>query len=1007
MSRSHYQRKAQVAYEASVQTARANLRSQKEAPGLYQMFASGSPSFGPQRGGGGSGPRNLHLWGPIGSNRACNGCSYSPGSANTSYFSFAGGQYNKNQATYKSLADGLRQGAISAEIGGITAAQKRLDSLLSAGVRQVGSQRGKSKEGDGIKIDSVTGQYIPKGQEKKNTDGSYSFSNSSAAITSGFNFANTSYEKMGQLAKNIAAKDPVTGEAKTKAQKDKLKKEYQTLQRGQYLANFHIGINASYGSSTAKLTTKTQYDPTEQLNIAVTGGSIDLELFDGLSKSDQNSYVGALREQLYNKESEKAIKTNKNDLSNVNAEIKSLQYKIDYQKGVLEKKQEQVVIPKTEKQKKADFASNLFGSTTGVMSDNKGYMAYAEIYGGDNNNAYSEHFTTTAADHYNRTLTKEEKAAGVESKKLAELKNKMMVLNSKKDKIQSTRTSYDNVINMTGGQNAFYKSLYDKKQISGSTAGLLMTTSSTQDYGINNNLLRTITNQQNTAETKQEDYSNVLGKLKNLKLNPSQIGYEQKFAKIMNQVNIVAPDVIVEGDTTSHGTEIVGNTTNVGYKEHHRGNDDRTTVDGVIKQMTKVVDNQTDKIDSFQETRSFISGNMSAGLTNEQRLGIATIVNKDLNAKQTVKELTGLKVGNANAVEFTKNYMSGQQVTVDRFGKETKTDIGLIHQADSFGNIKSDHGSFNIDRMNAWMQDGGSKYQYQDKAFDLIIGGKSDASKRDEVNRINDIINKYQGDWTKSSGVIDRALGSWKSDVTKYYKESYQRDDVSLDDADTIEVALSGGVTPADGESYVAAAEDKVLGIGVNIDYKDGDWKSQRRDLSKVLRLSVSERKKLHKAKMDNEKSLNEARKQQIILKQKHNELKPGVEERLSNLMIKGSDGISRPAKLDKKFGKQLISSSQKVFDISNRIKQGDIQQIYYEKSLKKTDADIEIMKKNKRTLDYKATSQITSGGHMNRSSIRSNLYGYNKARQFSNRNPTPKKTIVRGGNISLGGLVL
>ena len=60
--------------------------------------------------------------------------------------------------------------------------------------------------------------------------------------------------------------------AKTKAQKDKLKKEYQTLQRGQYLAKFGIGINDSYGSSTSKLTTKTQYDPTEQLNIAVTGG---------------------------------------------------------------------------------------------------------------------------------------------------------------------------------------------------------------------------------------------------------------------------------------------------------------------------------------------------------------------------------------------------------------------------------------------------------------------------------------------------------------------------------------------------------------------------------------------------------------------------------------------------------------------------------------------------------------------------------------------------------------
>jgi len=457
-SRSYYQRKAQVAYEASIQTARANLRSQKEAPGLYQMFASGSPAFCPQNRHG-SRPRNLHLLGPIWSKTACNGCSYSPGSANTSYFSFAGGQYNKNQATYKSIADGLRQGAINAEISGIATAQKRLDTLLSVGVRQVGSQRGKSKKGekgDGIKIDSVTGQYIPKGQEKKNTDGSYSFSNSSAAITSGFNFANTSYEKMGQLAKNIAAKDPVTGEAKTKAQKDKLKKDYQTLQRGQYLSNFNIGINDSYGSSTAKLTTKTQYDPTEQLNIAVTGGSIDLELFDGLSKSDQNLYTEALVKQLHNKAADQAIKTNKNDLSNVNAEIKSLQYKINYQKIRLEQKQEQVVIPKTEKQKKADFASNLFGSTTGVMSDNKGYMAYAELYSGDNNSAYSEQFTTTATDNYNRTLTKEEKAVGVESKKLAELKNKMIELNFKKDKIQSTRTSYDNIINITGGQNALW-----------------------------------------------------------------------------------------------------------------------------------------------------------------------------------------------------------------------------------------------------------------------------------------------------------------------------------------------------------------------------------------------------------------------------------------------------------------------------------------------------------------------------------------------------------------------
>ena len=142
-SRSHYQRKAQVAYEASVQKARANLFQQQRAPDLYAMFASGSPSFGPMRGGfqgKGSNPRNLHLWGPIGTNRACNGCSYSPGSG-TPYFSFDGGQYNKSAETYASIASSLKPKALAAEMGGIAKANKHLSNLLSSGPRQVSSRR--------------------------------------------------------------------------------------------------------------------------------------------------------------------------------------------------------------------------------------------------------------------------------------------------------------------------------------------------------------------------------------------------------------------------------------------------------------------------------------------------------------------------------------------------------------------------------------------------------------------------------------------------------------------------------------------------------------------------------------------------------------------------------------------------------------------------------------------------------------------------------------------------
>ena len=57
------------------------------------------------------------------------------------YFSFDGGQYNKNAETYASIAASLKGPALSAEMGGIAKANKHLSNLLSSGVRQVGSSR--------------------------------------------------------------------------------------------------------------------------------------------------------------------------------------------------------------------------------------------------------------------------------------------------------------------------------------------------------------------------------------------------------------------------------------------------------------------------------------------------------------------------------------------------------------------------------------------------------------------------------------------------------------------------------------------------------------------------------------------------------------------------------------------------------------------------------------------------------------------------------------------------
>ena len=940
-------KKYRAQHEQALRTAEREKHIQQAYINQYQNFASGNPTFASRgnahplnmmkakekpkyRGNslGFGGPTdNFTLWDPDVYRKWS-----TPGTTISTRKGLMTTTYTKSKSTYKSIADRLRPKAIQAELSGIQLASTRQSQLIKKGAKKPGSKRGMGGTGSSIARDA-DGFFISIGGITGLT------SKNQSKIK---DYSNAGYVEMKNLTMQIEAKDE-HGIGLSKIQKDKLKKEYQNKQRNIYLANFGTSMDDARGSDTAKLKDESKGYSLDLAFNASTGG-LDEKYLSDLTPFEQDEFRTDLSQKLINE----GIATSKAD--NLKAQAKK-------EKEILAKQAEitailnttNTITPKDQwgNQSAQSLSSNPFGSNAG----------YESIYG----------------DSRTTNLNIE----------LAQLKVDLQG-------IQDKRTEITSMIS-TGGESNFYKQLYNQGKIGADTAGLLLTTTASPDYSYNMNLVRTMGLQKDLETTKQSQYAVLKTQLKSLDKNKNKPGYEQKRAALMSKVDSVLPHIVIEGEKKSLGKEIHGDTLNEGFKILDRDNDQRTTIKGVIQQMDKAMINQASTISDLNESQSYLSMNMSKALTNEQRVGVAGILRQDQIGKQTVEDLTGIKLKagtiatNMSPRGLTQDYMEQNPALIKSYGEA----------------------GHNVQRMNQWLDDGGSAYQYQNRAFDLIMEGTYDPAKQSNAKKIKDVVKKYHGGWGTSAGVLSNALNAWQGDVKKYYDESYHDSNVSMSDQEILDSALQGGASPREGESYATAAEESVLGVGVKINYNDRDKRSQRRDLAKVLRLSIKSRSVLLKAKLDNEKYLIEARKQKIILTKKHDSHKPEVEKRIESAMIVDSQGINRPQEIDDKFSKKLIASSQAIYDINNQIKQNEIQQKYYEGSLNKTDVAIEQMKKNKRTLDYNLKRQTSSSGMINRLNTRSHLYGYNKARKHPLHKTNTSKKITRSGSMSLGGLVL
>ena len=201
------------------------------------------------------------------------------------------------------------------------------------------------------------------------------------------------------------------------------------------------------------------------------------------------------------------------------------------------------------------------------------------------------------------------------------------------------------------------------------------------------------------------------------------------------------------------------------------------------------------------------------------------------------------------------------------------------------------------------------------------------------------------------------------------------------------------GTSEPEGESFYDVAANE---IGMRSDY---NYMAQ--DIGKIINKTKTYLTdiKYQQALVKNE--ISELEKQKIQLQKTHDSFKPEIESKIK-------ESVST-ATYDEDFAKKLNKSSQDLYDVNYKIASASAREAHYEKSILKTDADINIAQKEKRKIEAAIINNPTIRPRSAPSYGTPKPYGLMMSQKYPDRR-TDVIQKTRGTNFkrikSLGGIV-
>ena len=1018
--------RAKDAFNARGRALRGNIYEQKSLVSDYWSFENDSVSYGPQRSH--VRIRNRYMLNPQGWHAACNGCSYSE-DGKTPYFTYAGGTYTKGAKTNQAIADRLKPQAIKAELFGIAEAERKYAEWQGSTFTLPKSNSGKWNSNK-PKIDSKTGQRIPKGEEVEVRPGVYNFkSGSTAKITGVNNFTNEGYLKMGKLVEDIE-------KAKSKEERDLIRKTYDDYNRTKYLDNFKITIDKKYGTNAPEIKTS-PFNISEQLSNFKYMKEPNYEGYEQLTQKQKDSFRTELQDIMADRDvafTQWSLGINERQTSK---ELDALNKKLDKKETELEKKLTNQKIAQIADEKGIELiaASNLLNSsrayeswdpsaiinTTAITPSNardavinaEQTVKLLEIKKKDSvsrsqfDSAQKELAKAKALLKTAKSVEQNIKNTSELHKEVAKLRSEVDLKSNKLGGINQTQSSLIQDLNIAG-RDEVYKKSYDKyKHMDYQTYSILMTkpTDNNANLESNINFQKQLRLSYDKEQEKLSDLTSALNLAKHLDRNR-----DKNFETEMSKINELAPGVIIEGEKINLGNDTFSEPMN-------RSKNKGVTTEGVIKQLENKIMSQREINKSIEAARAGVGAAiLSGGDTSKRKQEIAQIyvdrINKPMEAKRYLEEKTGLDIiagletTNYTPREVTDMMLvnglatgSNTQKGQNKFTglSETKgTVLGYNKNGTPIYKNQSSYDDSIASYYQAWRNDSISVSKR-----DIIQEGTYDKSVQSDLRTKKQVLDKY-GEWSNARSFVANSLDNWKNEIESYYGDTYTNK-FGEQDKSNITRSLNYGGDKAVAINARASQESILFGESGGI-RRDGDM-GEIQDLGKLQKRLKGESEHWHKLKIKHSTSEENLIKKVDQLEKIHKSYQPEIDKKMSEISRLRDDNKWMEA--DTKFSAKLDASSQALYDAKYALYESQQKKKVASLTVDAIAKDLKDIQQERRSVQK---SMLRSAGVDTSSSSRpvgrGRLWGYNQSKRFKRKTSANIKR-TKSGNISLGGLVV
>ena len=517
------------------------------------------------------------------------------------------------------------------------------------------------------------------------------------------------------------------------------------------------------------------------------------------------------------------------------------------------------------------------------------------------------------------------------------------------------------------GRNEFYKKVYDAGGMDDMTASMLLTST------LNENRDREIM----IVEKKALEQKSVQSELN--KLNR----FERRLMKLDRNKSTSGKTTAWKDRRDKLYQEMRDNGINV---------NDGTTVGSALESVKPLIVTKSDDFQRIKSEKNKLSLNIAQNRTNEGNISFASDIKMAQVGKQEFEKLTGYDVGELESKGISaKGAMNMYYNEMNKLGLES-------NERDQKSYVYFDEETQSVKKKKYvdawygnWLFSQGSDLQRGAEDIDLITGKKIDNELQSKLRGQKHILDKYDA-WGNASKYIGDTVSSWKGETRDYYNKSYLGASVS----DSTISKHWFGTDTVQGESFAIGAASQ---IGIRDYSKDPSGISAQADVKKIISTSQGyyDNLKTEHSKVEEQLALLQA--QQEAKQSKHKEYRPLIDSKIKQSQTTVS--------VDKEFASELDKSSQELYDLNYQLAEKRVALEYYEKSMVKTERDIEQFKQQKKQLDFDIVQNSVSSGLINRIQ-KTAQPGRSKFR----RNTGGKRTRTRGSSNrlqrrnTLGGLV-